>query len=387
MLLSTCNRLEIFAEVSDRAVASDLLEQLGPAAAPHARVRFERDALLHLLRVAASLESMVVGEAQILGQLKTAAALSESLGTMGPTLSKAFARAVGAARRVRTETAIGRGAVSLSGVAVQMARKVLGALTGKSVLLVGAGEMAQLAAREIKGDGARNIWVANRSAQHAEALAAEIGGTPIGMGELPIFLERADVVVCSTSSPEPLLTRENVSRILPQRRHRPLFIIDLAVPRNVEPEVNELESVYVYDVDDLERTASQNLAQREGELQSAEAIVLEELTRHLAEMRERSAGAILPRLRSHAGAIAEAEVEKTIAALSLDEKQAKSVRAMAQAIVNKLLHHPTACLRKDSSEALSQAAAQLFGLHETTRDTTPTQPVRHAEVIQLRNLG
>jgi len=386
LLLSTCNRLEIFAEVESREVASELLEELGPAAAPHAVARFEKDALLHLLRVASALESMVVGEAQILGQLKAAAGLAESLGTLGPCLNKLLARAVGAARRVRTETSIGRGAVSLSGVAVQLARKVLGQLTGKSVLLVGAGEMAQLAARELRGDGAREIWVANRSREHAASLAQEIGGAAIGLAELPIYLERADVVVCSIASPEPLLTRALLAPILPQRRHRPLFVIDLALPRNVEPELHELEDVYVYDLDDLERASSQNRELREGELLRAEAIVLEELAAHLSEQRERAPGSVLPRLRSRADAIAEAEVARSLAALGLSAAQERSVRAMARAIVNKLLHEPTQRLRADAGGALGDAAALLFALDAPALAATPERE-RGADVIQLRGHG
>jgi len=389
VLLSTCNRLEIFAEVDGRAAGFELLEQLGPAAAPHAVVRFEKDALLHLLRVASSLESMVVGEAQILGQLKAAVALAESLGTLGPKLTKAIARATGAARRIRAETAIGRGAVSLSGVAVQMARKVLGALAGKNVLLLGAGEMAQLAARELKGGGARDIWVANRSQANAATLAAEIGGTPVGMAELPVFLERADVVVCSSAAQEPVLTRDGLARILPGRRHRPLFIIDLALPRNVEPEVNELEDVYVYDLDDLERAALQNQNLRDGEVRSAEAILTEELERHFQEARERSSSSVLPRLRSHADAIAESEVLRSLGALGLSEQQEKSIRAMARAIVNKLLHAPTQNLRADAEGELHDAAARLFGLPHTGAEAAQPDapPQRHANVIALRSHG
>src|SRR6185295_171915 len=198
LLISTCNRIEIFAIADDRAAGEDVLESLGPTAAPHAVCRFEEEALRHLFRVAASLDSMVVGEAQILGQVKEAAVHAQRAGALGPYLSKALARATTAAKRVRTETEIARGAISLSSVAVKLAHKLLGSLEGRSVLLLGAGEMAQLAARELRSAGARELLVANRKPQHAEALAREVDGVPVSLAELPGLLERADVAICST---------------------------------------------------------------------------------------------------------------------------------------------------------------------------------------------
>lgn len=364
LLLSTCNRLEIFAEADARTAADDLVRELGALASPHALVRSEEEALLHLLRVAASLDSMVVGEAQILGQLKDAAAAAQACGAAGPLLAKAIARALSAAKRVRTETGIARGAVSLSSVAVVLARKVLGELDGKSVLLLGAGEMAQLAARELRAAGAKELLVANRSPQRAEELAREVGGVPVSLEELPTLLERVDVALCSTGAQKFVVTRELMQRALHARRFRPLFLIDLSLPRNVEPSVNGLENTYVYDLDDLERVAAQNRDLRESELGRAEEIVREELRAHLAAVHERAAVPVLARLRLHAESIAQTELERTLAPLGLTEKQEKSVRAMAQAIVNKLLHAPTAKLRSEAGGPLSEAAAELFALQQ-----------------------
>ena len=370
MLLSTCNRLEIFAEAETLGTADDLVRELGDLAAPYARISAGDEALLHLFRVAASLDSMVVGEAQIQGQLKEAAAAAQSQGTLGPQLSKALARAMSAAKRVHTETGIARGAVSVSSVAVQMARKLLGDLAGKTVLLLGAGEMAQLAARELKAE-ACEIVVANRSPEHAVQLALEVGGVPMSLADLPALLERVDVALCSTGAQEPVVTRELMQRALHARRFRPLFFIDLALPRNVETRVNELENVYVYDLDDLERVAKQNRGLREGEVQPAEAIVLEELQAHVASMRERMSVPVLAQLRAHGDAIARAEMERTLAELVLSDKQKKSVCAMAQAIVNKLLHGPTARLRAEGGGPLSEAAALLFALEEPRLHIAP----------------
>jgi len=362
MLLSTCNRIEVFAVADARTAADDVLRDLGPLASEHAQIRFEEEALLHLFRVAASLDSMVVGEAQIQGQVKEAHARAQEAGAGGAALARVVSAALSAAKRVRTETAIARGAVSVSSVAVQMARKVLGDPAGRAVLLIGAGEMAQLAARELHASGAE-LLVANRTGTASEALAAEVGGIAVGLGELPALLQRADVVLCSTAAQQPLVTREVVGRGIKARRFRPLFLIDLALPRNVDPAVNELENVYVYDLDDLERVAAQNRDLRGQEVQRAEAIVREETVAYARAKQERAAVPVLARLRAHAQALADAEVERTLALLGpLSERHQKSLRSMAGAIVNKLLHGPTARLRGEHGGPLADAAAELFGL-------------------------
>ena len=370
LLISTCNRLEIFAIADEKSAGEEILSELGPVAAPHAVCRFDEEAARHLFRVASSLDSMVVGEAQILGQVKEAAAQAQEAGTLGPELQRALARALSAAKRVRTETEIARGAVSVSSIAVQLAQKLLGNLEGRSVLLLGAGEMAQLAARELKAHGASELLVANRSAARAEELAKEISGVPVSLAELPSLLERADVAICSTGATHFVVTRELMQRALKARRYRPIFLVDLAVPRSVEPTANELEGVYVYDMDDLERAAAQNRDLRQAQVGKAEAIVEEELRAFFAQSHERRAVPVLARLRAHAEAVAKAEVEKTLAALQgLDERHQKSVRAMALAIVNKLMHLPTARLRAEAGQGpLGEAAAALFGLDEPEPD-------------------
>ena len=376
LLVSTCNRLEIFAVAETSSASADLLAELGAAAAPHAIVRSDEDALRHLFRVAASLDSMVVGEAQILGQLKEAANVAQQAGTVGAHLGSALARATQAARRVRTDTAVARGVVSVSSVAVDLVHKVLGDLVGRSVVLLGAGEMAQLAARELQKRGVTELLIANRSSARAEELAASIGGVAVNLLELPSLLERVDVAICSTGSATPIVTRELMAAALNQRRYRPLFLIDLALPRNVEPSVNQLENVYVYDMDDLERVAAQNLNLREGELASAEAIVDEELRAFMAGRRVRSEVPVLARLRAHAQSVAEAEAERTLAALGpLGERHEKSVKAMATAIVNKLLHGPTQRLRREAGGGpLAEAVAELFDLEDQADEPEAEEP-------------
>jgi len=381
MLVSTCNRIEIFAVADSRDAGEDVLETLGSVAAPHAVRRFEEEALRHLFRVTASLESMVVGEAQILGQVKEAAAIAQQAGALGPELTKALARATTAAKRVRTETEIARGAVSVSSVAVQLAHKLLGSLDGRTVLLLGAGEMAQLAARELHSQGAHELLVANRSPQQAEELAREVDGVPVSLAELPALLERADVAICSTGATQAIVTRELMARALKARRYRPIFLVDLTLPRNVEPSANELENVYVYDLDDLERVAVQNRDLRASQVARAEEIVEQELKAFLLASQERAAVPVLARLRAHAESVARTEVEKTLASLQgLDEKQQKTVRAMASAIVNKLLHTPTSRLRSEAGRGpLGEATAALFGL-----EAEPEQPTAEASNGQGR---
>jgi glutamyl-tRNA reductase len=379
-IVSTCNRLEIFAWASSRDAGDRIAAAIGPGAAALAVQKQGEDALRHLYRVAASLDSMVVGEAQILGQVKEAAAEAQRAGTMGAVLQGALQGALGAAKRVRTETEIARGAVSLSSVAVELSYKLLGELEKRSVLLLGAGEMAQLAASELRAQGALELLVANRSAQHAETLARQVGGTPVPLDDLPSLLERADVVICSTGAEKPVVMREMVARALKARRYRPLFLVDLALPRNVDPACNDLEGVYLYDLDDLERVAAENREQRAAQIGRAEAIIEEELKAALARAHERKAVPVLARLRAHAEAVARAEAEKTLSSMlrDLDEKQQKSVRAMASAIVNKLLHAPTARLRAEAGQGpLGDAAAALFALDEQAHSELPLQLVRN----------
>jgi len=368
MLLSTCNRIEVFAVADARTAADDVLGDLGTLAAQHAQIRFEDEALLHLFRVAASLDSMVVGEAQIQGQVKEAHARAQEAGACGAALARVISGALSAAKRVRTETAVARGAVSVSSVAVQMAHKVLGDPAGRTVLLIGAGEMAELAAKELRSSGASELLVANRSGTAAEGLAAEVGGIAVGLGELPALLERADVVLCSTAAQQPIVTREVVGRAIKARRYRPLFLIDLAVPRNVDPAANQLENVYVYDLDDLEGVAAQNRELRQQEVERAEAIVREEVAAYARAKQERAAVPVLARLRAHAQALADAEVERTLAVLGpLSERQQKSLRSMAGAIVNKLLHGPTLRLRGEQGGPLAEAVAELFDIQDTVQ--------------------
>jgi glutamyl-tRNA reductase len=376
-LVSTCNRVELYVAALDmnrmRESALHELQLLGgPETLEHLYEHRGEDALVHLFRVAASLDSMVLGEAQILGQVKDAFERGQGAGAVRGELTRVCAAAFGCAKRVRTETAIGRAATSMASAAVSLASKVFDGLGDKTVLLVGAGEMAELAARHLKQAGATRIFVANRTLARAEALATEVGATARPFEELFSLLTAADVVVCSTASPVPIFTRENVSAVARARKRRPLFMVDLAVPRDIAPEVGELDWVHAYDVDDIQKFVAENAAARAEEAQKAGVLVAQEVARFVRDRAVRNGVPVLAQLRQHAEAIARAEVERTLASLGdgLTDKQRKSIEAMGRAIINKLLHEPTARLRAVGPERegnrLAGAAAELFGLDDTS---------------------
>ncbi|HEX8434998.1 glutamyl-tRNA reductase, partial [Archangium sp.] len=301
-------------------------------------------------------------------------------GAVRGELTRVCASAFGCAKRVRTETAIGRSATSMASAAVSLASKVFDGLGDKTVLLVGAGEMAELAARHLKQAGATRILVANRTLARAEALAAEVGGTARPFEELFTLLTAADVVVCSTASPVPLFTKENVGAVAKARKHRTLFMVDLAVPRDIAAEVGELDWVHAYDVDDIQKFVAENAAARAEEAQKASVLVAQEVARFARERALRNGVPVLAQLRQRAESIARAEVERTLAGLGdgLTDKQRKSIEAMGRAIVNKLLHEPTARLRAvgpaHEGNRLAGAAAELFGLDEASSNTETAAP-------------
>jgi glutamyl-tRNA reductase len=374
MVISTCNRVEFYVVdgSSERAkqVLREVISSNGRAhLLAHLYEHSGEAALVHLFRVTASLDSMVVGEPQIFGQVKEALQLAQQVGSAGTEITRACAAAFSSAKRVRSETAIGRAAVSMAGAAVELASKIFGTLAGRFVLLVGAGEMAELAAKHLASAGATPIVVVNRTPERAQALAAAIGGTARDFGEIYALLGTADLVVCSTASPTHLFTARNVSPVLKSRRFRPLFMVDLAVPRDIAPELNELDGVYAYDVDDIQQIVAHNWGGRAAETAKAEVIIAEEIGRFVRSRAVRQGIPVLAQLRARAEQIAQAEAERTLAHFGeITDKQRGSIQAMALAIVNKLLHEPTARLRERGPDrtgnSLAGAAAELFGLEE-----------------------
>src|SRR3990172_4274799 len=367
MVISTCNRVEVLVLAESAEPARRFFLDRAPEADGHLYELHASQAVRHLFRVAASLDSMVVGEQQILGQVKEAYGLASSAGTAGSLISRLCNRAFATAKRVRSETDIGRGASSVSQVAVELVEKIFGDLKGRAILLVGAGKMGALSAKALASLGADRVLVTNRSQQRALDLAAQTGGHARDWSELPKLLVEADVVIVSTGAPHFVITPELAHATMKARRHRSACYIDLAVPRNVDPRCANLDNVYAYDMDDLQKVVHATKGARAEEAIRAEAIVEAEVMAFFAEREARAALPVLAALRRRAEEIALAEAQRTLEQLGpkLDERGKKSVEAMARAIVNKLLHGPTARLKEAASSgdsALPGAAAELFGI-------------------------
>jgi glutamyl-tRNA reductase len=375
MILSTCNRVEVYGVA---AVPGEARSQAFSRLGSHRGVAWRElepllytatgdEAALHAFRVAASLDSMVLGEPQILGQVKDAFALAQSAGTAGPVLHALMSHAFSAAKRVRSETLVGRLAVSISYAAVELARRIFEGLEGKAVLLVGAGEMSELAARHLIDHGALPIYVANRTWSRAQELARGLGGVPVPFDQLEATLARVDIVVTSTAAPEPVVTAAQVRAALHARRGRPLFFIDIAVPRNVEPAVNDLEGAFCYDIDDLRTVVESNLKERQREAQRAQVLLEREVDKFVGRLQQLEVVPTIVSLREKLEAIRRAELERALARLpGAAEDTRRVMDALSQAIVNKVLHAPMVKL-KDSSRAghgrrWTEMISELFGL-------------------------
>jgi glutamyl-tRNA reductase len=380
-VVSTCNRVEVFVQAEGEHPGRHFFTSRAEQATEHLYVKEGSEAVRHLFRVAASLDSMVVGEQQILGQVKEAYGLASAVQAAGGYMSRLCNRAFATAKRVRTETDIGKGATSMSQVAVDLVEKIFGDLKGRAVLLVGAGKMGALSAKALDVLGADRILVTNRSEDRGRALATQVGGAFHPWSELEPLLVEADVVIVSTGAPTFVLTADMVRAAMKKRRHRNLCLIDLAVPRNVDPACAGLDDVYGYDVDDMQRVVSANHEARRGEAVRAEAIVEAEVQAFARERETRAALPVLVTLRQRAERIARAEAERTLQAVgsTLDERGRRSVEAMAQAIVNKLLHTPTVRLKEAAAagdQTLPGAVAALFNLEE--QDPAPRRRRDHA---------
>ena len=377
VVLSTCNRSEIYVASSDPDRAREELVQflseyhgVAPDAfAPHLFSYTDADAARHLFRVAAGLDSMVVGEPQILGQVKDAFQAAADRRCTGPMLSKAFHWSFGVGKRVRTETALGEGAVSVSFAAVALARKIFGRLHGRRVLVVGAGEISTLTAQHLKAQGVGEIAITSRTAAHAEALAETVEGHAVPWENLTIALAGADIVVTATGSQRPIITHAHIDAVTGRRRADPLFIIDIAVPRDVEPSVAEFEQVFLYNVDDLQTIVQENLSRRGVELQQAEAIVAEEAYRFAAWQLSRGAIPTIVALRQRFEAIRKAELQRLEGKLgTLDADARGRVDEVTRLIVEKLLLEPTAQLKalpdEETQVAYTEAINRVFGLRD-----------------------
>ena len=367
MILSTCNRVEIYGICEDTEITRNkLVDFIGtfkdlPAAQFTDSLYYycNQEAIQHVFQVASSLDSMVIGEPQILGQLKEAYALASEHKATGLILNKFMHRAFSVAKSVRTRTKIANSAVSVSFAAVEMARKIFGDLSDKTVMLVGAGEMCELAARHFVNQGVKKVLVTNRTYQRARQLADEFDGSAIEFKDFHSQLQRVDILLTSTGSPSYLIKPEHLGPALKKRKHRPIFLIDIAVPRDIDPATNNMDGIFLYDVDDLQDVVTENIDHRKQEAERAEALVDIEVEKFIYWLESLQLTPTIKALHRMADEISRQELEKTLSSFpDLSKKQQKKLEAMARAIVNKLLHQPITFI-KEHSEYGEQLPAEI----------------------------
>jgi glutamyl-tRNA reductase len=372
MIVSTCNRVELV--TCHEQSAPDAMEFLrsyfsldAELLQPHLYRYEDRDAVRHLFRVASSLDSMVLGEPQILGQVKDAYSTARSVGAVQTSLERLMQTTFTVAKRVRTETQIGTSSVSVASVAVDLAKKIFGSLEGKSVMLVGAGKMGELAARHLMQQGAGSILITNRTYERAIPLAQSFRGRAVRFEDLYSVADQADILITSTGSPQPIFRREQVQQFLQRRRNRPMFYIDIAVPRDVAPEVNKLEGAFVYDIDDLQSVAASHLNERSREARDAEAIVQAEVERYASGQQTRTAVPAIVSLQQSMEELRQAELRRMQGKLqSLTPEQRNAVEALTRGLINKVLHQPLQALKsaaRDGNPLIAEAVQQIFGLN------------------------
>jgi glutamyl-tRNA reductase len=378
LILCTCNRVEVLAQTKNgssdlRSFLQTYFEMKVPELAPHLYEYHERDAIRHVFRVTSSLDSMVVGEPQILGQVKEAYATARAVGAVHSQLDQLLTRAFAVAKRVRTETAVGSSSVSVASVAVELAKKIFGSLNGKQVYLVGAGKMSELAARHLMAHGAASIFVANRTYDRAAALAEKFGGQAIHFEELYETADRADIVITSTGSPRAIFRREHGELFLSRRKNRPMFFIDIAVPRDVDPQMNKLDGIFVYDIDDLQQAVAANTSDRRKEAERAESIIDNEIDRFQAKLQTRDVVPTIVSLQDHLETIRQAEIDRVRGRLGkLSPEQELAIETLTRGIVSKIMHTPISTLKTAArgSEAtpMIDVVRRIFNLQEKEKD-------------------
>ena len=394
LILSTCNRTELIVSMhpgeapgtlarflaSERPITEEELER-------HCYLYRDEQAVRHVFRTAASLDSMVVGEAQILGQVKEAHALAGRAGALGAVLDALCRRAFMVAKKVRSETGISRNPVSIAYAAVGLARDIFGGLEDKMVLIVGAGKMARLAAQHLIGHGVRRVAVANRSFQNADELARGLGGRAVPFDRLFEEMERADIVIASTAAPHTVIQRDDAQRLSRARRGRPIFFIDIAVPRDVDPTVNEVDNVYLYDLDDLQKMVRSNLDGRRQELLSAEAIIERETSAFLAWTKSLQVAPTIIELRRRLHDMAGQELARFHGRLGPPtSSQEEALRQMAESLVNKMLHPPMLALKRAAAQSGGgqrvKLIREIFGIDPPAPSSIPDAGEESAVELQ-----
>lgn len=374
LIISTCNRVEIYSAVLDPDSASETIKAF--------LVNFHsinkdvldrslyilrgREAIRHIFRVASSLDSMVVGEPQILGQLKDAFEFALQKRATDYVLNKVIKKAISVAKRVRTETRIAENAVSISFAAVELAKKIFTDLSDKAFMLLGAGEMAELAARHLISSGVKTVLIANRTFERGCELAKEFNGRAVRFEDFLKEMAYTDILICSTGAPDYVLRKSDMHVVMKERRQKPMFLIDISVPRNIDPSINEIDNVYLYDVDDLQGVVDANIMERKKEAEKAERIIEEETEALQKWASSLDSVPTVVALRNVAENIKREEVQKVINKFpNLGEKEKRAIDYMASAIINKLLHPPTVALKEDSEdrETLIATIRKLYGLN------------------------
>ncbi len=376
-ILSTCNRTEMLCNIegNDSTIVIDWFSQFhnlrSEELEPYLYTYPELQAVKHLLRVASGLDSMILGEPQILGQLKDAYVAAKEAGTLGKLLNRLFEHTFSVAKQVRTDTAIGASPVSVAFAAISLAKQIFAGLEKHTALLIGAGETIELAARHLRQNGIGRIIVANRTLARAENLVKEINGMAITLSEIPEYLADADIVISSTASQLPILGKGAVERAIKKRKHQPILMVDIAVPRDIEPEVGDLNDIYLYTVDDLREIIDEGLKSRQEAAQQAEEIIDTQAAHFMGWLRSLSAVSTIRTYRENTARIRDEEVRKATRLLEAGHDPREVVQHLAHTLTNKIIHKPSACMRRagfEGRDEFLQAARELLGVKKNDLD-------------------
>lgn len=372
VIVSTCNRTELYCSVADVTAVEQIIAWLSEhhqvpltELSQYCYTHLEDDSVRHIMRVAAGLDSLVLGEPQILGQVKSAYAVSQEGNYIGPDLQALFQRTFSIAKRVRTDTSIGENPVSIAFAAVSLAQRIFADVKKSTALLIGAGQTIELVARHLKESGVKRIIVANRTLARAEALASEMGAEAILLAEIADYLPQADIVISSTASQLPIIGKGLVEKAVAKRRHKPILLVDIAVPRDIEPEVEDINDVYLYTVDDLHSVIQENQRARQDAAKEAEMIIDEGVQSFRRGLGSRKVADVIVNYRQQAEATKQTELDKAIKNLESGQAPEQVLQKLAHNLMNKLIHAPTQYLREAGAEADQQAltiASQVLGM-------------------------
>lgn len=374
VIVSTCNRTELYCAIEDVSQIDDVIAWLGEYHGialsdlqQYCYTHMDDDSVRHIMRVASGLDSLILGEPQILGQVKSAYAVSQEGASIGPELESLFQRAFSVAKRVRTDTAIGENPVSIAFAAVSLAQRIFADIRNSTALLIGAGQTIELVARHLKENGIKRIIVANRTLARAEALANELNAEAIMLGEIGDYLSQADIVISSTASQLPIIGKGMVERATSKRRHSPMLLIDIAVPRDIEPEVEEVNDAYLYTVDDLHSVIEENVRARQDAAKAAEEMIDEGVDSYRRVVESRKVSDLIVTFRQSAETMKNTELEKALKSLEMGHSPEQVMNKLAHGLMNKLIHAPTRYLRDAGADADQDAltiASNVLGIYQ-----------------------